>query len=199
MKRCGKCGETKSVNDFHVKMSAADGRYPICKECRRDGKPPRTRKPLAEPNNTLWAETFAVLVRDRFGIVVSIEPGETLDDTRQRAVDAVQESTATPKTIRDRLKARVGRCVVSPELLAEVDALTRLGMRLRHLQKSWTASDCLCLNAYQAELLADMLSTNADDEMRREIRVLSSSDMQKKRYREFTTASHVLWEELYSS
>lgn len=199
LKQCIKCGIEKSRSDYHQKLSAADGCYPVCKECRREGRPARTRKPLADPDNILWLQTFAVLAQDRFGIVVDIEPGATLADTKERAAAAVQASTATPKTMRDKLKARVGRTVASPELLAEVDALTRLGMRLRYLQKPWRASDCLHLDPEQHEILADMLSANADQTMRKEIRVLSSADMKKKRYREFTTASHLFWEEVYGS
>ena len=35
-KTCTKCGETKPLDDFHRDKTRAGGRYPHCKECRRE-------------------------------------------------------------------------------------------------------------------------------------------------------------------
>jgi hypothetical protein len=35
-KRCSLCGEWRLLTDFHVMRSMYDGRYPRCKECRRN-------------------------------------------------------------------------------------------------------------------------------------------------------------------
>jgi 5-methylcytosine-specific restriction endonuclease McrA len=35
LKRCTKCGDRKSPDDFHMDSSRDDGRYPVCKPCRK--------------------------------------------------------------------------------------------------------------------------------------------------------------------
>ena len=37
-KTCTKCGETKSLDDFHRNKGGVDGRHSHCKECRRERK-----------------------------------------------------------------------------------------------------------------------------------------------------------------
>lgn len=34
MKRCAKCGQTKTLSEFHRSVSSRDGRASRCKECR---------------------------------------------------------------------------------------------------------------------------------------------------------------------
>ncbi len=35
MKTCVRCGEGKELEDFHKDSSKSDGRYPVCKTCRK--------------------------------------------------------------------------------------------------------------------------------------------------------------------
>lgn len=49
MKRCAKCGESKTLAEFHRSMSNRDGRASRCKECRNeDSRQYLARRQLAE-------------------------------------------------------------------------------------------------------------------------------------------------------
>lgn len=39
-KICRKCGQTKSLDQFHHNPNAADGRRNVCKQCRNRNRPP---------------------------------------------------------------------------------------------------------------------------------------------------------------
>jgi hypothetical protein len=42
LKRCGKCGQQRTLDEFHRHSGFRDGRRSICKECRKQEKADRS-------------------------------------------------------------------------------------------------------------------------------------------------------------
>ena len=89
MKTCIKCGQTKPLDAFHRDKGRRDGRYPACKECRRDRyRANRDRARAAQIKHTygITADEYAAILREQGGgCAICGKPPE--ENGRDLAVD----------------------------------------------------------------------------------------------------------------
>jgi hypothetical protein len=183
MKTCIKCNEEKPFSDYHRKASSKDGYYPTCRLCRGTKKPRQPRR-LPTIDLAMWCATFAHLLAERYGLPINVSPGESLDSTKQAAIQAVQDFQ--PTGIREKLKQ--SRLLQDEAFYRDVDAFSVLGMRMADFQRrEWIPAERLpVVDPYEREVLADLLSVTANEELRAANPVHSHQTVKNRSYREIS-------------
>lgn len=64
-KVCHWCGERKSINDYHIRRSAADGRQKYCKLCRSSLAVARNQNPKVKEKRAAAAKAYLELNREK--------------------------------------------------------------------------------------------------------------------------------------